>query len=151
MFTNTLHKKWIARFLVLIYLVLSASTGSASFWCQGAETSSHLESNPVGECWTVCHPEEEGPPSSDDASREEVAVSAIVDDCFDSPAYSSALTHSTQTDPQHKVDVSEVGSTSLAYVSTNSAGCDRFYALIRAAQLPPPLALTALRTVVLLN
>lgn len=149
--TNIRQTKWITWIFILIYLLLSTSTVNASFWCQGTETSSHLESNPVGECWTVCHPEEEDHPSSDDSSREEVAVSSIVDDCFDSPAYSSALTHSTQTDPQHKVDVCETGSTSLTYVSTNSVGCDRFYALICAAQLPPPQALTALRTVVLLN
>ncbi len=148
---NLRHRKWVTWTFVLIYLLLSTRTGNASFWCQGTENSSHLESNPVGECWTVCHPEEEDHPSSDDASRAEVAVSAIVDDCFDSPVYFSAITHSTQTDPKHKIDVSEIGSIGLTFIPANSSWDARFAALLRASQLPPPQALMALRAVVLLH
>ena len=148
--TNLRHRQWAIRTFVLIYLLLSASTGNASFWCQGNENSSHLESNPVGECWTVCHPEADHQ-RSDDASSSEVAVSAIVDECLDSPVYSSAITHSPQTDPQHKIDISDTGSIGLTFISANSLWDARFASLTRASQLPPPQALMALRTVVLLN
>ena len=149
--TNLRHRQWATRTFVLIYLLLSASTGNASFWCQGNEKSSHLESNPVGECWTVCHPEEDDHSGSDDASREEVAVSALVDDCFDSPANPLSLAHSTQVDPQQKIDVGETGLTCLPFTSLDRSGDARFASLIRASQLPPPKALMALRTVVLLH
>ncbi len=151
MLTSSLHTKWIMRFFVLIYLLLSFSTANASFWCQEEESSSHLESNPIGKCWTDC------PPNTDTTQQTTVTTETAVfssgqeDDCLDSLVYSSALTSSQRTSPPNKVLPTDFDTDDLPHIPNLSLEVTHFANLSLPTHLPAPQSTIALRTVVLLH
>lgn len=151
MLTSSLHKKWIMRLFVLIYLLLSFSTANASFWCLDEENSSHLESSPIGKCWTDC------PPNTDANQQAIVTTQAAVfssdqgEDCLDSPVYSSALMSSHRTSTPNKILETNLDSFNSPHIPSPSAEIQRFPNLSRSTHLPAPQTIKALRTVVLLH
>lgn len=151
MLTSTLHTTWIMRFFVLVYLLICVSTSNASFWCQDSGSFSHLESSPVGECWTVSPLEKDEFLSCEEMTKSAVLLSAHEDECFDSPAYSSALTPSNRTSPPSKMATPDIALKPLPFTRTKGSGVAGFAKLALASQLPHPQALTALRTVILLH
>ena len=152
MLTSTRQTKWIARFYVLIYLLLSTSAANASFWCQGAEASSHLESSPAGKCLADCALDAEAPQFRNATIKTAATLSGMAAaDCFDSPACLSALPPSNQSSPRSKVAVIDLCTSDLflfSAINSNyvNAGNPSFI-----FQLPPRQAMTALRTVALLH
>lgn len=149
MSTGALQARWITRFFMLIYLLLSISTANASFWCHGAQNASHLESNPIGKCWTVCAPENAVLQGLESAPAD-VAWSMPQDgSCLDSPVYSSVLTSSHRTNPLGRILVADIDAVDPASLPDSDVLTSRFAGLSRPPLLPVPQALTALRTVVL--
>ncbi|MDX2496164.1 MAG: hypothetical protein QNK27_14480, partial [Desulfuromusa sp.] len=126
MLTSTLHTTWVTRFFVLVYLLISVSTANASFWCQKSDGSSHLESNPVGECWTVSPLVEDELLCCGESSQPGVFLSVQGDDCFDSPVYSSVITPSNRNSPRSKIATTDIDLFNLPFVPTNSVGIARF-------------------------
>ncbi|MDA3904222.1 MAG: hypothetical protein PF441_12345 [Desulfuromusa sp.] len=151
MLTHTLHAKWITRFFVLIYLLLSFSTANASFWCQRVESHSHLEFNPVGQCWAVCHTIDDELQQSEKVAQTGLFLSVVEEDCLDSPVYSSVITPSNRTSPLSKMTATDIDQTHLPFIPAQKSGVARFANLSLASQLPPPQAVMALRTVILLQ
>ncbi len=151
MLTNALHTKWIMRFFVMIYLLLSFSSANASFWCLDEESSSHLESNPIGKCWTDC------PPNTDTTQQTAVTTQAAVfssgqeGDCLDSPLHSLALTSSQRTNMPSKVLGPDFDTDTLFHIPSLSVEVTRFANLSLPTHLPATQAIKALRTVVLLH
>lgn len=151
MLTSTRHTMWIARFFVLIYLLVSIGTANASFWCQEPESTSHLESNPVGECWTAPPFEVDELLCCEEITKPGVFLSVQEEDCFDYPVYSSVLTPSNRTSPLSKIATIDTVLITQPFISSKDSGIARFANLALASQLPHPQALVALRTVVLLH
>jgi len=151
MLTSTLHTTWITRFFVLIYLLISVSTTNASFWCQESESTSHLESNPVGECWAVSPLEKDELLCCEEIPEPGVFLSVQGEDCFDYPAYPSVLSSSNRTSPLSKIATIDIALITLPFTPSTDSGVARFANLTLASHLPHLQALTALRTVVLLH
>lgn len=151
MLANSLQTKWVARSLVLIYLLLITSTGNAFFWCQDAENYSHLESNPSGTCWTPCNPEAEKQKCNEQTSKASAAISSDLGDCFDSPAYSSVITPSNQNRPKSKATVIDINTPNPPFILAKRLSAESLGNPLHVHQLPPRQALTALRTVALLH
>ncbi len=151
MLATTLHTKWLTRLFVLTYLLLSISPANASFWCHGAQSASHLDTNPIGQCWTPCDQEDDAPQQRGEATQAEVFLSAAGDDCFDSPVCSPALTSSNRPNMPSRVVAAHFDATNLPFLSDLSSGVTRFSSLNLPAQLPTPQTLRFLRTVVLLH
>ena len=149
MLTSILQTTWITRFFVLIYLLISVSTTNASFWCQEPESTSHLESNPVGECWAVSPLEEDELLCCEEITEPGVFLSAQGESCFDYPVYSSVLTPSNRTSPLSKIATTDIALITLSFIPSTDSGVARFANLTLASQLPRPHSLTALRTVIL--
>lgn len=149
MLTSTLHTTWLTRFFMLIYLLISVSTANASFWCQEAESTSHLELNPVGECWVISPLEKEELPCCEKTTQPGVFLSGQEEDCFDYPVHSSVLTPSNRTSPLSKIATIDIALKSLPFVPSKDSRSARLANLTLASQLPHPQALTALRTVIL--
>ena len=146
MLTSTLHTKWVTRYFVLIYLLINVSTANAYFWCQDSGSSSHLESNPVGECWAL-------PPLGADEFQccEEITelgefLSVQGEDCFDSPVHSSVVTSANRTSPLSKITATDLAPINPHHISVKSSGAARVADLSIASMLPLPQILTALRT-----
>ena len=150
MLTSSLHAKWITRFFLLVYLLLALSTANASFWCQDEKSSFHLESNPIGKCWTNDH-------LNTDATQQTVPTQSTVfssepgEDCIDSPVYSSALTSSHRTNSLNRVHATAFDTINIPHIPALSLKVTRYANLSRPARLPAPQTLKALRTVVLLH
>ena len=151
MLKSSLHVKLITRFFVLIYLLLSFSTAHASFWCLDEESSPHLESSPIGKCWTNC-------PGNTDAGRQSIVttqaavfLSEQVDDCLDSPAYTSAVTSSHRTNTPNRIFATDFDTVTLSSISAPGLEVTRFANLSRPADLPIPQKIKVLRTVILLH
>lgn len=153
MLTRTLHTTWITRFFVLIYLLISVTPVNASFWCQKAESTSHLELNPAGECWVVAPLEEDGDGDQccEEVPKPGVSLSVQGKSCFDYPAYSSVLTPSNRTTPLSKIVTTDITLTALHFISFKDSGAVRSANLTLASQLPRAQFLTAIRTVILLH
>jgi len=151
MLANTLHTKWVTQFLVLLYLLITVTTANGSFWCQESGNPSHLESNPAGECWDLSPSEEDKPVCCEEIITPGVFLSVQEEDCFDSPAYSSILTRSNRTSPLSKISITDTVSIAQPFNPSTDSGIARFANLTPASQLPPPQALTVLRTVILLQ
>lgn len=149
MLANTLHTTWGMRFFVLIYLLISVSTSHASFWCHDSESSSHLESNPIGECWAVTPLEEDELLCCEVMTIPGVFLSVQGGDCFDSPVYSSTLTPSNRTSPLSKIATTDIVLIIRPFISFKDSGGARFSPLNLVSQLPHPQALSDLRTVIL--
>lgn len=148
MLTSTL---WITRFFLLIYVLISVSTANASFWCQESGSPSHLESNPVGECWALSALEKDELLCCEKITQPGVFLSVPGEYCFDYPAYSSVLTSSNRISPLIKIATTDIALITLSFSPSKESGVARFANLTLASQLPHPQALTALRTVILLH
>jgi hypothetical protein len=151
MLTSSLHTKWIMRFFVMIYLLLSFSTANASFWCLDEESSSHLESNPIGRCWTDCLPNTDTTQQTTLTTQTAVFSSGQEDECLDSPVYTSALTSSQRTSTPNKVFATDFDTDDLHHIPNLSVEVTRFANLSLPTHLPAPQTIKALRTVVLLH
>ncbi len=148
MLTSTLHTTWVTRFFVLIYLVISVSTANASFWCHASGSSSHLESNPIGECWA-------SPPFGEDEFQccEETTefLSVQGEDCFDSPVHSLVITPANRTSPLSKITATDLDPINPHHIPVKSSGTALIADLSIVSTLPHSQILTALRTVILLH
>ncbi len=151
MLTSSLHTKWIMRFFLMIYLLLSFSTANASFWCLDEESSSHLESSPIGKCWTNCPPDTDANLQAIVTTQAAVFSSEQGEDCLDSPVHSSALTSSQRTSTPNKVFTNDFDKDDLPHIPNLSVEGTRFANLSLPTHLPTPQTLKALRTVVLLH
>ncbi len=153
MLISTLQTTWITRFFVLIYLLISVSPVNASFWCQKAESTSHLELNPAGECWAIAPLEEDGDGARccEEVPNPGVSLSVQGQSCFDYPVYSSVLTSSNRTTPLSKIATTDITLTVLPFISSRDSGDARFANQTLASQLPRSQSLTAIRTVILLH
>lgn len=151
MLTSSLHTRWITRFFVLIYLLLSFSTANASFWCLEEESSSHLESSPIGKCWTNCPPDSDATQKASVITQTAVYLSEQEEDCLDSPVYTSALTSSQRTSTPNRILATDFDTHDLLHIPNLSLEATRFAYLSLPSQLPAPQTLKALRTVVLLH
>ena len=151
MLTNSLHTKWIMRFFVLIYLLLSFSTANASFWCLDEESSSHLESSPIGKCWTNCPPDTDANQQAIVTTQAAVFSSEQGEDCLDSPVHTSALTSSQRTSTPSKVLATDFDTDDLTHIPNLNVEGTRFTNLSLPTHLPTPQTLKAQRTVVLLH
>lgn len=152
MLTATLHKRWLTRFFVLSYLLLSLGTANASFWCHEEENSSRLEFNLTGRCWTSCNTLEEDFPYSGEAAAAAATLgSAVGVDCLDTPVHSSTITRSNRTSPLNKIAPANIAAHHPSYNPAHLAEPAYFTGINSAAQLPTPQGLTTLSTVVLLH
>ena len=149
--TCSLHTKWITRLFVLIYLLLSLSTANASFWCHDEERSSHLESNPIGKCWTNCPPDTDATQLTSATTQSAVFSSEQGDDCLDSPVYTSALTSSHRTNAPTRILATDYDTINLPHIPNLSIEVTHFANLNLPAHLSVPQTIKALRTVVLLH
>jgi hypothetical protein len=150
MLANTLHKKWLTRFFVLIYLLLSFSIANASFWCHGQEDSLRLEFNPSGQCWTSSNSVDDDPQHSEKTATTDPFWSALGGGCFDSPAYSSVITPSNRTSPLPKISTAN-SAIPLSFNPACTSEAMRLASVTVRSQLPTPQVLQTLRTVVLLH
>jgi hypothetical protein len=150
MLTKSLHSKWVAQLFVLMYLLLITSTGNAFFWCTGAETSSHLESNPGGKCWTPCHSEPEENQRNEQTPKKSVVFSSGMDDCADFPVYSTVITSQHQNRLKSRIIETDNNTPSPLSITIRRLNNESLGILPLPDQLPPRLALTAFRTVALL-
>ena len=151
MVKHSLHTKRGMRFFVLLYLLFSFSAANASVWCQGGECSSRLEFNSVGQCRTFCQTVDAELKHSAAATDSGLFLSNPAGGCFDSPVYSSLITPTNRTNPLSKIAAAEIDPLHLPLQPTKSFWGGRFAPLTSALRLPPLLAMTALRTVVLLH
>ena len=151
MLTSSLHTRWITRFFVLIYLLLSFSTANASFWCLEEESSSHLETSPIGKCWTNCPPNTDATQQTSVTTQTAVFSSEQEQDCLDSPVYTSALTSSQRTSTPNKVLATDFDTFYSPHIPNPGIEVSRFTSLNLPTYLPIPQTIKALRTVVLLH
>ncbi|SEA48614.1 hypothetical protein SAMN05660420_02255 [Desulfuromusa kysingii] len=149
MLINILQATWIARSFMLIFLLISASTTHASFWCHEPGRTAHLMSNPVGECWAASSHAESELRCADKITETSVFFSTDEDDCIDSPVCSSVLTSSNRTSPLSKITTSDIALIATRFNNPTASGIVSFSHLPLASRLPHPQALTALRTVIL--
>ena len=147
----TLQTKWIARPFLLIYFLLSISTANASFLCQGAEASSHLEFNPVGQCLTACQPEAEQQKFNQALPKARAALCKPIAQCSDSPVNFSAISPIHQFKQRSKLAAIDIDPFNSSLPATTQSGFSRANGSTIVSQLPQPQALTALRTVILLH
>jgi len=146
---RTIDTIWVTRVFVLIYVLLGFSTANASFWCQGSATSSHLESNPIGECWNVCNVGNDE--HSEETINEGIVLSAEASDCFDTPVHFSVITPSNRTSPLSKIATTDIDPITLPFNPAKSSMAVHLAKLAIPAQLPISQSLMALRTTILLH
>lgn len=151
MLINSLHKRWVMRFFVLIYLLLSFSTASASFWCHGEQRSSYLESGPVGRCWTACGSEGVRLKDHTELNKAELSRMMPGDDCLDLQVYSSALTSSTRSNVPHRIVVLDIDPADYPFVTLPGFEASPVIKQSIPSRLPPTQTSAALRTIVLLH
>jgi hypothetical protein len=151
MLTSRLHTRWITRFFVLLYLLLSFSTANAAFWCQGEQDSPHLESSPIGKCWTNCSSEDASLLQDKAHSGVPLFWSAPEDECLDSPVYSSVLPSSVRTNSATRIAAIDFDSVHIPFITTSGSAATHFGFQKPPFQLPATQTLAALRTVVLLH
>ncbi len=145
-----LRYKLSVRLLISLCLLLYASTGQA-FWCTGAKGVSHLELNSIGSCNVACHPDAEKHQRNAPKTDAETAFSDIGNDCFDIHALDSVISSSNKDCFKNKPGLWDfVLPDPIHSFSLNLRTGYRSNQFL-AFQLPPPQALTALRTVVLLH
>jgi hypothetical protein len=145
------HKKWFAKVLLLIYLILSTSTVNASFWCQGPEMSSHLETNPAGRCLTSCFTETDENPFLEPIQKQTVTISNEMENCSDSPALFSAIASSNQSVQRIKIAATVIAITYDLYNPTKNLATTKAKERLTSPLLPQRQALSALRSFVLLH
>ena len=151
MLNKSLHIKWVARFFILLYLLLSSSPGSTVFWCKDAEASTHLESNLGGSCWTPCLSESAAYLPFEGPSQEKSTLSSGRENCVDSPAHSSLIAHTNQKSPKTKFPGTDTSAPHFPSLLAKY-GCSECLENPSDAQnLPTRQILTALSTVVLLH
>lgn len=151
MLTSTLHTRWVTRFFVLIYLLISVSTAHSSFWCHASECSSHLESNPIGECWVFPSLGEDELQCCEEITESGAFLSAQGEDCFDSPVYSSVITSANRTSPLSKITATDLDPLNPHHIPAKSSGTALIADLPITSKLPLTQILTALRSVILLH
>ncbi len=149
MISCTLHTLKLTRLMVLVCLLISVSSANASFWCQKADSSSHLESNLLGQCWPPSPYNEDELHCCDRSTESPVTLSVHGDGCFDSPVFTSVITPSNRMSPTSKMTPTDTDLFDLPFIPTSSAGDAVFSSQAPAQQLPSHQALTALRTVIL--
>lgn len=149
MLTNSLHTKWMAQLLVLIYLLLMTSTGNAFFWCKDAEAPPHLEANLGGRCWIPCATDTEQHPAQ--TSNAGVTFSSGTGDCLDTPAYYSTATPAHQNRPKSKVSTADIDKPNSVCITAKRLSAEDLSSRPHSHQLPLRQTLASLRTVVLLH
>ncbi len=150
MLTNVLQTKWIVRLMVLIYLLLSFNAANATFWCQ-ADEDSHLEVNPVGQCWVDCSPGSEALQPGWKGPQPASSSYTPGDDCLDLPVFTSVLPNSKKAGLLHKNPASLFATHHLPAVPELNLEITGLVNPLLSDYLPEAQTLTVLRTVVLLR
>lgn len=151
MLTSNLHIKSLAKILLLIYFMLSTSTVNASFWCQGPELTSHLESNLAGKCLNSCFTETDENPFIEPTQKSDVTISKAMENCSDSPALFSAITSSSQSTQRVKIAATNIALPYGLRNPTQNLALTKATEQLTSPLLPQRQALTALRSFVLLH
>ncbi len=146
-----LHRKFVARLLILVYLLIGLGIGNGMIWCQDSEAYSHLEYNPSGKCHYV----QDGCLTADKKGDKDKQRSLTI---FSQPSSADHLDTSTsisQAFPTRSKDL-KAGTVVPALapfdaIQVNNQPVARLSNLKLAPQPPPYQVLTALRTIVLLN
>jgi hypothetical protein len=142
------NKKSISALLVLAYLLIGSGIGNAMLWCQESEAFSHLEYNLAGKCQHVCPPME-GSHVAGGQTDTSAALLFVSDDCQDTQV---SLSHAPASGGQNLLAAPvSPGSCSFHIPLVSYLAVAGLTRLNLVAQPPPPQALIALRTVVLLN
>lgn len=145
------HEKWFAKVLLLIYFILSTSTANASFWCQGPERASHLETNPVGRCLTSCVTKTDENPCLEPIQTQHVSISKRMKSCSDSPALFSAIASSSQSLQRIKAATTDTATDYDLRNPTLKLERPKARQSLTSPLLPQRQALSALRSFVLLH
>ena len=132
---------------MLIYLMMSFSTANASFWCLEEQSSPHLQSSPIGKCWTDCDPEN---PTLQPA-KGELAWTTSEEDCLDSPVHSSALTSTLRINSLNRIAAVDIDSIYPPIIVNMELGDSRIINSNFHSRLPTSQSLEALRTVIFLH
>jgi hypothetical protein len=142
------HRKLISRLLVLFYLLTGSGFGTVLILCQEAEGFSHLAFNIEGKCENTCLP----PASRIEAGEQTTGpptLRSLGHDCLDTPV---SLSHAS---PSKTGKLPAVSAAPAWFVGHIFPLCNRpvigLARLNLMAQPPPPQALAALGTIVLLN
>ena len=151
MLTSALQKKWIMQLMVLIYLLLSFSAANATFWCQTDENPPQLEVNPIGQCQVKCSSDSELLQQRSKISQSANPFFSQVEDCLDSPAFTSTLPSSKSTDLLKKNPASPFDTTYLPHIPELNLGMTHLASRILPGNLLELQRLKVLRTVVLLR
>ncbi len=142
------HRTLISRLLVLVYLLVGSGIGNTLLWCQESEAFSHLEYNLAGKCLDVCLPAEGGRESGEQTTLSPLSWSAA-DGCLDTQI---SLSHAPAPGAKDLLADSVTPAWSaFPFFSLRNFPATRLTRLNLVAQPPPPQALAALRTIVLLN
>lgn len=148
-----LHKKLMARLLVLVYLLTGVGLGNGLLWCQESEAFAHVEYNLAGKCQEGqdgCLPADERRADPGQSGLAPLAWSSSAD-CLDTPA-SRSLSHARTPAGKDLPDPPLADDWSAAlFPPVGNLPATGLSGLNLATQPPPPQALAALRTVVLLN
>jgi len=129
--------------LVLVYLLLSAGGASAFFMCHEPDGYAHLEYNPAGQCQSDCDTSAAPKPDNDFdfSSLEKVDASVCADFALNLEI--------TRYNVQKNVSSLPAGATTINTRPISPQTHALPVRLLHAPQ-PPPLALVALRTIVLI-
>jgi hypothetical protein len=149
MLTSPLHTIWVARFFILIYLLISVSTANASFWCHEPGSSPHFESNPAGECFPARPAENDE--CCEKTTEPGVLLSVQMEGCFDAPVYSSVITPANRTSPLNKITATDLSQINPRRTLIKSSGTAHVFDLSIASKLPLSQTLKALHSVILLH
>jgi len=142
------YKNSVSVLLILAYLLIGSGIGNALLWCQESEAYSHLEYNLAGQCRNVCPPAGEGHETGGRTAVSPV-LESVADDCQDTQV-SFSHTPSPRAKNLSSDPVSPAGF-SFQFAPVSHLVASRLTRLNLLAQPPPSQAITALRTIVLLN
>jgi hypothetical protein len=146
-----LHKKFVARLLILVYLLIGFGIGNGLIWCQESEAYSHLEYNPSGKCHYV----QDGCLTADNQGDIDKQLSLTIlskPSSADHSDISTSISHALPTrDKDFKADTVVHALVPFDAIQVKNQPVARLSTLKLAAQPPPHQALTALKTIVLLN
>ena len=142
------NKKSVSVFLVLAYLLIGSGIGNALLWCQESETYTHLEYNLAGNCRIACLPAGEDQETGGRTAISPV-LESVADDCQDTQV---SFSHAPASGGKNRPAAPDSpASFSFQFAPTNHLLVSSLTRLNLLAQPPPPQALIALRTIVLLN
>ncbi|OHB33582.1 MAG: hypothetical protein A2X84_11850 [Desulfuromonadaceae bacterium GWC2_58_13] len=137
--------RFFAALLVAIYLLAGGGLARAVIWCVNESGHSHVEFNPAGNCQVSCDSAGDRPTAPERTTLNENSGEQTCQDVvlLSSQAKDSRLSKLTPP-PSSALSLLPPARRTLTAFNLPAAR-------LRVAELPPPMALAALRSVVLLN